>query len=372
MSTNKLSVKNFRLEPADSDFLDRKIGSRGELFYDGTDQTLRFFDGNLQGGYTVAKNDLSNVSNADFLSKANDAGVSGGGGAGNSFTTIAVAGQSNILADSSTDTLTLVAGSGLTITTNASTDTITFTSANFFNAIAVTGQPNVTAGSAGDTLNLVAGSNVTLTSTPGSNSITIDAVGVGGASNSFVTIAVAGNPNVVADSTTDTLTLIAGSNMTITTNSGSDSITFSATSTGVSSFDALTDATAASLSIDEIYLPAITSLTVTNTGSSAYLFDQYSGNNPTIYAVGGMTIAFKLNASGHPFLIQDGTGTNYNSGLVHVSLTGTVSTGSGAQGKDTGTLYWKIPASVSGNYRYQCSLHAPMVGIITVKNIVSL
>ena len=38
----------------------------------------------------------------------------------------AVAGQSDIVADSSTDTLTF-AGSNITITTDASTDTITFT-----------------------------------------------------------------------------------------------------------------------------------------------------------------------------------------------------------------------------------------------------
>jgi hypothetical protein len=48
-------------------------------------------------------------------------------GAGNAFVTIAVAGQSNVVADSSTDTLTLVAGAGMVITTTAGSDTITFT-----------------------------------------------------------------------------------------------------------------------------------------------------------------------------------------------------------------------------------------------------
>lgn len=43
------------------------------------------------------------------------------------FSTIAVATQSNVVADSATDTLTLVAGAGMSITTDASTDTITFT-----------------------------------------------------------------------------------------------------------------------------------------------------------------------------------------------------------------------------------------------------
>lgn len=43
----------------------------------------------------------------------------------NIFQTIAVAGQSNVVADSTSDTLTLVAGTNVTITTDASTDTIT-------------------------------------------------------------------------------------------------------------------------------------------------------------------------------------------------------------------------------------------------------
>ena len=44
----------------------------------------------------------------------------------NLFSTIAVSGQSDVVADSTTDTLTLAAGEGSVIETNASTDTITF------------------------------------------------------------------------------------------------------------------------------------------------------------------------------------------------------------------------------------------------------
>lgn len=46
----------------------------------------------------------------------------------NVFTTIAVSGQSNVVADSTTDTLTLAAGTGITITTDAATDTVTIVS----------------------------------------------------------------------------------------------------------------------------------------------------------------------------------------------------------------------------------------------------
>lgn len=49
-------------------------------------------------------------------------------GAVNAFKTIAISGQSSVVADTSTDTLTLVAGSNVTLTTNASTDTITIAS----------------------------------------------------------------------------------------------------------------------------------------------------------------------------------------------------------------------------------------------------
>jgi plastocyanin len=128
----------------------------------------------------------------------------------------------------------------------------------------------------------------------------------------------------------------------------------------------LTDVTTAGLLVNQIYLQSVTRLSVTNSGASAYLFDQYSGNNPTLRAISGTTIAFDLNVTGHPFLIQDDTGTNFDTGLVHVSTNGTVTTGSAAQGKETGTLYWKIPNNISGSYQYICSIHGVMVGSIEI------
>lgn len=44
----------------------------------------------------------------------------------NAFTTIAVAGQANVIADSNSDVLTFVAGTGVTITTDSANDKITF------------------------------------------------------------------------------------------------------------------------------------------------------------------------------------------------------------------------------------------------------
>ena len=48
----------------------------------------------------------------------------------NLFSTIAVSGQSNIVADTTSDTLTFVAGNNISLTTNAGTDSLTINSAN--------------------------------------------------------------------------------------------------------------------------------------------------------------------------------------------------------------------------------------------------
>jgi len=164
--------------------------------------------------------------------------------------------------------------------------------------------------------------------------------------------------------------------ITLTTTGSNGAATFSGgilnipqytTSGGATTFSGLSDV--AGLTIDKIYLPAITMLTVSASGTSAYLFDQYSGNNPTIYAISGTTIAFDLTgSSSHPFLIRF-SGANYNTGLVHVTTSGTVTTGSSAQGKQSGTLYWKIPAGISGTYGYLCASHGGMIGNITIKDI---
>ena len=98
------------------------------------------------------------------------------------------------------------------------------------------------------------------------------------------------------------------------------------------------------------YISAVTRLDVTHSGSSAYLIDQYSGNNPSVDVTAGQTIAFYLNnVTGHPFMIRlSNGGASYNTGLIHVATDGTVSTEGSAQGKITGTLYWKVPGVLAG------------------------
>lgn len=299
------------------------------------------------------------------------------------FSTISVAGQTNVVADTSSDTLTLIAGTGMIITTSASGDSITFASDP---ALSDLSDVTITTPSDGQVLKYNSATSQWVNGTDLAGS---------GSTNTFSTVSVFAQDNIVADTTSDTLTFAAGSGITITTDASTDTVTITnSAAAGATSLDGLSDVVIAGVSSGQILLytgsgfvnyatrlfhqfayPAITVLDVTPSGSLAYLFNnQYSGNNPTIYAISGTTIAFNLTNVGgsHPFLIQTSGGSNYNTGLIHVANDGTVSTGTNAQGKTSGTLYWQIPAATTGNYRYQCANHVAMVGTITIKDIATI
>ena len=192
--------------------------------------------------------------------------------------------------------------------------------------------------------------------------------------NAFSVITVAGQSNIEADTTTDTLTIVAGSGIGITTNAAGDSLTITNSQTpGASTFDALSDVQSAGIDIHDIYEHAIATLRMGNVGISAYTINShYSGNNPTITVLTGTTIAFDLDGiGGHPFELQDNSLNALTTNLVHVAADGTVSTNSNAQGKSSGMLYWRVPDNITNNtnYVYQCQSHSAMFGTMRVKNM---
>jgi hypothetical protein len=146
----------------------------------------------------------------------------------NIFQTIAVSGQSNVVADLPTDTLTLVNGTGVSITTNAGADSITFTNSGVtsfavsgvgLNASAATG--SITLSNTGVTA-ISAGDGISINQSTGTVVVTNTRF-------AFTSIAVGGQSSVLADNSTDTLVLIAGEGIQLTTNAVSDSITFDVT-----------------------------------------------------------------------------------------------------------------------------------------------
>jgi len=90
-------VDRIRIIPRPFDFLDRNIGASGEVFFDREANTLRVYSGKDRGGFEIARtdltnisldtlsskgialSDLSNISDEDFLSKAEASGFAGGG-----------------------------------------------------------------------------------------------------------------------------------------------------------------------------------------------------------------------------------------------------------------------------------------------------
>tara|TARA_R100001440_G_scaffold3826_2_gene9047 strand:+ start:11233 stop:12807 length:1575 start_codon:yes stop_codon:yes gene_type:complete len=80
-----------------------------------------------------------------------------------------------------------------------------------------------------DDVTIAAGSNISISET--GDTITIASTAGGSVTEAFKTISVAGQSDVVADSATDTLTLVAGNNVTLSTNASNDSITINASTT---------------------------------------------------------------------------------------------------------------------------------------------
>ena len=134
------------------------------------------------------------------------------------------------------------------------------------------------------------------------------------------------------------------------------------------------------LTIDKIALPAATMYAVLFRSVFAYTFTSHiPGDNPTLYALSGTTIAFNLQVPGHPFALQTTGGATLNpatntalGSFYWVGTDGIVAEGLSAQARDVGTLYWIIGAGATGTYRYQCTLHPAMRGEIVIKNIAAL
>ena len=264
-------------------------------------QTIKLKRSSVSGN-TPSTSDLElgevaiNTYDGKMFIKKNDGSdsiVEIGGSSGtvtDAFKTIAVSGQTSVVADSATDTLTFVAGTNMSITTNASGDAITFASTGSSGSATFLGLSDTPAnftGAAGkflkvnsggnsiefDTLNFddlgttpttLAGYGITdslqlgtssttalagntsipsaltdLSISDGSNGQVLQTDGSGNFSfvnqtggNSFGTIAVSGQSDVVADQGSDTLTLVAGNNITLSTNASGDSVTITSTASG--------------------------------------------------------------------------------------------------------------------------------------------
>lgn len=68
-------VDRIRIIPRPTDFLDRNVGSSGEIFFSKSSNTLRVYSGKDTGGFEIARSDLTNVSTLQFQSASSAAGI---------------------------------------------------------------------------------------------------------------------------------------------------------------------------------------------------------------------------------------------------------------------------------------------------------
>jgi hypothetical protein len=141
----------------------------------------------------------------------------------NAFSTISVLGQDDVVADAATDTLTFAAGSNVTLTTNASNDTVTIASADT-NTQLSTEQVQ-------DIVGAMFGSNtetrITATYQDGDGTIDLVVDDMTADTNTFRTITAGGNTL----GATETLAFTAGSNVTISESGGAVTIASTDTNT---------------------------------------------------------------------------------------------------------------------------------------------
>jgi len=185
--------------------------------------------------------------------------------------------------------------------------------------------------------------------------------------NLFTTIT-ADTGSTTADSSTDSIAIEGGSN--ITTSITGDVLTIDFSGTVTSTFAGLTDTDTSGLTQGDSlfyngtnWIRAASPLTWWELGANGSTDFTFSGpgfpntaNDPTIYVYRGFTYAFDNSANGanHPFRIQETTG-----------LAGNPYT-AGQSGNGTSVLYWTVPMDAPTTLYYQCTIHAAMNGTIIV------
>ena len=218
-----------------------------------------------------------------------------------------------------------------------------------------------------ETISILGGTNVT-TSSDAEGNITINA-SVSGA-NAFGSIVVAGQTTVSADTSSDSLTLVAGTNVTLTTNASTDTITINAAS-GASNLNELTDVSITSPETGQMLVYNGTNWVQANGPTYRYEFSavdasdyQVGGpgltgtpNDPDLYFRKGNTYYLDNTATGgaHPLLIKTtpgtGTGNQYTTGV---------------SGSANGVVIFEVPMNAPATLYYQCQFHAGMVGTINI------
>ncbi len=182
------------------------------------------------------------------------------------------------------------------------------------------------------------------------------------ATRAFSTFAVSGQDNLTADTSSDTITFVAGSGMTIGTNASGDSITFASTGGGggSSNLTGLSDTPAnftgaagkylkvnSSANAIEFDTLSLTDLSITDGTANQVLKTDGAGNFSFTNQTGGSDQTLTWNAGTYALGISSGNSIDLSALAQDISLSGNVISLAGQTGNVdlTSTL-----AGVAGNY----------------------
>ena len=234
----------------------------------------------------------------------------------NVWSTILINGAVQLSADAVEDILNLNSGDGITITGDSITDTITITNTGVTSLAQGSGiTVNNTGGSytvSNDGVTeLTAGTGISLNASKGNVTITNDRAG-------FTSIAVIDQDPLLADSSTDTLVLIAGTGIELITNPETDSLTISATGNLESNLYGADSTLLVDAENSKIVGDIETSRLRTNE-DSVYLGSEAGAGSSSGYTVGIGFWAQKTNPQGYTVGIGSYAGQN-NQGQAAVAI----------------------------------------------------
>jgi hypothetical protein len=328
--------------------LGQVIGANGEIIVDYTNDTLTVHDGQTLGGSRLATEKYTNtaivLANSAFL-QANAA---------------------NVLARAAFDSANINYAFTQTLATNitlaynqANTGTVlaqaSFNLANTLSAASVDTLARTTANTATNNITIIQGVDTTqntritvlesVNTTQNTNITTVTVLSQAAFDKANTVVSSTDDyARTTANTATNNITIIQGVNTTQNTN--------------ISSANNIATAAFAKANTN---ISSDLTLTVTNSGSGAYVID--GASNPTLTLYRGVTYYFSINATGHPFYIQTVSGA-YSAGNLYASGV----TGAGTQ---VGTLTFTIPLDAPSNLYYVCQNHSAMNGAFLISNLIS-